>query len=237
MWPALSTIRREVAALVSLDEGTVFLKKQGRLLEEQQELRASRFYYALVRARFLHGPCVTWFVCAGRYCRTSYAKCKRRTWPAATPSTEAPCKLSNSSYPSSVIWCVSPPSCAVSSTSSRPLQVTVFARNMGFWALESVFAVFSERVRGGTHADLTELTKIKLVSSKRARALHSSGFCTIESVASADPSLLSKCLRCKAGMQPSGIARDIISHAKRLVISSIRACHSDAARMERLVGQ
>lgn len=118
-----------------------------------------------------------------------------------------------------------------------PLQVTIFARNMGFWALESIFAVFSERVRGGTHADLNQLTKIKLVSSKRARALYSSGFTTIESVAAADPNLLAKCLRCKAGMQPSGIARDIISHAKRLVLTSIRECQSDAARMATLVGR
>ena len=29
---------------------------------------------------------------------------------------------------------------------------------MGFWALESVFSVFSERIRGGSHADLTDLT-------------------------------------------------------------------------------
>jgi len=49
VWPSLSTIRREVAGMVSLDEGTLFLKKQGRVLEEEQELRASRFYYALVR--------------------------------------------------------------------------------------------------------------------------------------------------------------------------------------------
>ena len=45
-----------MATLVSLDEGTVFLKKQGRLLEEEQELRAARFYYALVRALFSHQP-------------------------------------------------------------------------------------------------------------------------------------------------------------------------------------
>lgn len=49
MWPSLSSIRREVAGMVSLDEGTLFLKKQGRVVEEEQELRASRFYYALVR--------------------------------------------------------------------------------------------------------------------------------------------------------------------------------------------
>jgi len=34
---------------VSLDEGTLFLKKQGRSVAEEQEARASRFYYALVR--------------------------------------------------------------------------------------------------------------------------------------------------------------------------------------------
>ena len=122
-------------------------------------------------------------------------------------------------------------------SSSLSSQVTIFARNTGFWALESVFAVFSERIRGGSHADITDLTKIKLVSSKRARALYSSGFTTIESVASADINLLSKCLRCKAGMQPSGIARDIIAHAKRLVVARLRECQSDAARLEKLIGR
>jgi hypothetical protein len=39
--------------MVSLDEGTLFLKKQGRVLDEEQELRAARFYYALVRVRRL----------------------------------------------------------------------------------------------------------------------------------------------------------------------------------------
>ena len=63
---------------------------------------------------------------------------------------------------------------------------------MGFWALESVFAVFSERIRGGSHADVTDLTKIKLVSAKRARALFVSGFTTIEAVAAADPNALIK---------------------------------------------
>ena len=106
---------------------------------------------------------------------------------------------------------------------------------MGFWALESVFAVFSERIRGGSLADVTDLTKIKHVSAKRARALFSSGFTTIESVAAADLSLLSKCLRCKAGMQPAGIARDIITNANRLVISRLRECQGDAARMQLLV--
>jgi replicative superfamily II helicase len=66
---------------------------------------------------------------------------------------------------------------------------------MGFWALESVFSVFSERIRGGSHADLTDLTKIKLVSAKRARALFVSGFTTIEAVAAAEPSLLIKYAR------------------------------------------
>ena len=45
------------------------------------------------------------------------------------------------------------------------------------------------------------------------------------------------CLRCKAGMQPCGIARDIITNAKRLVAARLRECRSDAARMEGLVGQ
>ncbi len=36
--------------MVSLDEGTLFLKKQGRPVDEEQESRAARFYYALVRA-------------------------------------------------------------------------------------------------------------------------------------------------------------------------------------------
>jgi replicative superfamily II helicase len=116
-------------------------------------------------------------------------------------------------------------------------QVTIFARNMGFWALESVFAVFSERIRGGSRADLIDLTKIKLVSSKRARALFSAGFTTVESVAAADPENLSKCLRCKAGVQPSGIARDIVTHAKRLVVARLREYRSDTARMEQLVGR
>ena len=35
--------------MVSLDEGTLFLKKQGRTLDDEQESRAARFYYALVR--------------------------------------------------------------------------------------------------------------------------------------------------------------------------------------------
>ena len=63
---------------------------------------------------------------------------------------------------------------------------------MGFWALESVFAVFSERIRGGSHADLTDLTKIKHVSAKRARALFMSGFTTVEAVAAAEPNTLIK---------------------------------------------
>jgi DNA polymerase theta len=71
-------------------------------------------------------------------------------------------------------------------------QVTIFARNTGFWALESVFSVFSERIRGGSHADLTDLTKIKLVSAKRARALFVSGFTSIEAVAAAEPHALIK---------------------------------------------
>jgi hypothetical protein len=48
VWPSLSSIRREVAVMVCLDEGTVFLKKQGRSVAEEQEARAARFYYALV---------------------------------------------------------------------------------------------------------------------------------------------------------------------------------------------
>ncbi len=35
--------------MVAVEEGTLFLKKQGRVVEEEQEVRASRFYYALVR--------------------------------------------------------------------------------------------------------------------------------------------------------------------------------------------
>ena len=157
-------------------------------------------------------------------------------WPSGTQSTGAQCRSFSSSYQSSATWCA-PASLYLINTVSSVSQVTIVARNMGFWALESVFAVFSERIRGGSHADVTDLTKIKLVSSKRARALYSSGFTTIESVAAADINLLSKCLRCKAGMQPSGIARDIITHAKRLVVSLLRECQSDAARMEKLVGR
>jgi hypothetical protein len=45
------------------------------------------------------------------------------------------------------------------------------------------------------------------------------------------------CLRTKAGMQPCGIARDIVINAKKLVVARLRECRSDAARMEVLVGQ
>lgn len=159
--------------------------------------------------------------------------------PNATVSTEARYRSFSSSFPSSATWCTSSLKCSrfisVVFLNRHASQVTIFARNMGFWALESVFAVFSERIRGGSHADITDLTKIKHVSAKRARALFSSGFTTIESVAAADANLLSKCLRCKAGMQPGGIARDIIIHAKRLVVSRLRECQGDAARMQRLV--
>ena len=48
VWPSLSRIRREVALMVSLDEGILFLKKQGRHVAEEQEVRASRFFLALV---------------------------------------------------------------------------------------------------------------------------------------------------------------------------------------------
>lgn len=34
--------------MIGLDEGTLFLKKQGRHVTEEQELRASRFHFALV---------------------------------------------------------------------------------------------------------------------------------------------------------------------------------------------
>jgi hypothetical protein len=48
VWPSLSNIRREVAVMIGLDEGTLFLKKQGRHVAEEQEVRASRFFVALV---------------------------------------------------------------------------------------------------------------------------------------------------------------------------------------------
>jgi hypothetical protein len=48
IWPSLSSIRREAALMVGLEEGALFLKKQGRHVAEEQELRASRFYFALV---------------------------------------------------------------------------------------------------------------------------------------------------------------------------------------------
>jgi hypothetical protein len=45
------------------------------------------------------------------------------------------------------------------------------------------------------------------------------------------------CLRTKAGIQPCGIARDIVNNAKKLVLSRLRECRSDAVRLEMLVGQ
>jgi hypothetical protein len=48
---------------------------------------------------------------------------------------------------------------------------------------------------------------------------------------------LCMCLRTKAGIQPGGIAREIVNNAKKLVISRLRECRSDAARLAVLVGQ